>query len=72
MVDEGPNYFAHLLPEVGKVALCCVKDRLKYLNTEHWIGYPKATLALEKLDALFVYPQRARMPNLLKTGKPPV
>lgn len=68
MVNEEINYFDHLLPEVGKIALCCSMDRIKYLQTEHWIGYPKAMLALEKLEALLGYPQRARMPNLLLVG----
>lgn len=68
MVKDEINYFDHLLPEVGQIALCCSMDRLKYLQAEHWIGYPKAILALEKLEALLGYPQRARMPNLLIVG----
>ncbi|MEN2743755.1 TniB family NTP-binding protein [Sinomonas halotolerans] len=49
-------------------ALLPAADRLRSLRADRWIGYTKANQALERLEALFVWPQRERMPNLLVIG----
>ena len=44
------------------------EERLAYIRSPRWIGYPKAHEALNKLEELLTYPQSHRMPNLLIVG----
>jgi hypothetical protein len=43
-------------------------DRLEYIRSPRWIGYPKAKQILNKLEDLLAYPPSHRMPNLLVVG----
>jgi hypothetical protein len=38
------------------------------VRADRWIGYTRATEALERLETLFAWPARQRMPNLLLIG----
>ncbi len=38
------------------------------MRADRWIGYTRATEALNQLETLFVWPARQRMPNLLLIG----
>lgn len=58
----------HLLPAVQKVALLPDDERIQRIRSDRWIGYPKALEIIKKLEALFNWPQKQRMPNLLIVG----
>ena len=44
------------------------EERLQHARADRWIGYTRATEALDRLETLFTWPARQRMPNLLLIG----
>ncbi len=60
--------FPHLFPHVRPLAALSAEERIRRILADRWIAYPRAERALEKLEALLAFPQRARMPNLLIVG----
>lgn len=44
------------------------EDRINYILSSRWIGYPKAKVILGKMEDLLVYPQKHRMPCMLIVG----
>ncbi|MFG6532066.1 MULTISPECIES: TniB family NTP-binding protein [unclassified Sulfitobacter] len=60
--------FPHLYPGVGKIAALSAAERIHRIRADRWISYPRADAALEKLETLMSFPERARMPNLLIVG----
>jgi predicted Ser/Thr protein kinase len=40
-------------------------ERIHRLRADRWIGYPRAVEALNRLEALYTWPNKQRMPNLL-------
>lgn len=58
----------HLHESIRATALLPDEERLRRLRSDRWIGYTKASQALERLEALFAWPRRERMPNLLVIG----
>jgi hypothetical protein len=73
-VERGPEQppgledLGHLHPSARAVARLPAAERLRHVRAERWIGYPRATAALERLEALYSWPERQRMPNLLLIG----
>lgn len=64
-----PESLGHLHDEsIRAAALLPASERLRRLRSDRWIGYTRATQAVERLEALFSWPQRERMPNLLLIG----
>jgi len=61
--------FSHLSPEVAAAMLLPTPDRLEFCQSDHWIGYTRATQILQQLDQLLIYPKTLRMPNLLIVGR---
>lgn len=59
---------AHLHPGAREHALLPDDERVRRVRAERWIGYPRATAALRRLDELWDWPSRQRMPNLLIAG----
>ena len=55
----------YLLPKVKDLLELDDDARITHIEKDHWIGYPRAKQALEKLEHLFKHPKRNRMPNLL-------
>ncbi len=47
------------------VSLVTDDVRITRIRGERWIGYPRATKVIERLEDLLVHPKRHRMPNLL-------
>nr|WP_193081909.1 TniB family NTP-binding protein [Brevibacterium aurantiacum] len=43
-------------------------ERLRHVRADRWIGYSRASEALERLEALHEWPKKQRMPNLLLLG----
>jgi hypothetical protein len=60
--------FPHLYPGAGKIAALSAEERIHRIRADRWISYPRAEAALEKLETLMSFPERARMPNLLIVG----
>ncbi|MFI6056130.1 TniB family NTP-binding protein [Streptomyces violascens] len=59
---------AHLRPAAQQIARLPDAERLRYVRADRWIGYPRATEALERLETLLAWPAKQRMPNLLLIG----
>lgn len=60
---------AHLHPDYRPIALMSDAERIEWIRTERWIGFPKALAILERLEILLDYPKRPRMPCLLIYGR---
>lgn len=59
---------SHLLPAARKIALLPDPERIQRIRSDRWIGYPRAIYTLKRLETLYEWPQRQRMPNLLLVG----
>ncbi|MET7498462.1 TniB family NTP-binding protein [Streptomyces sp900116325] len=59
---------AHLCPAAQQITRLPDAERLRYVRADRWIGYPRATEALERLETLLAWPSKQRMPNLLLIG----
>jgi hypothetical protein len=67
-VQDSPVDLSHLHPAAQRIALLPDEERLRYIRADRWIGYPRATAALERLETLLAWPAKQRMPNLLLIG----
>lgn len=68
-MDENPAVdLSHLLPAVQEVARLPATERIRHIRADRWIGYPLALAALERLEILYGWPDKQRMPNLLLIG----
>jgi hypothetical protein len=59
---------AHLHPSAQPIARFPADERLKHVRADRWIGYSRASEALERLETLYEWPKKQRMPNLLLLG----
>jgi len=59
---------SHLTLSAQKIALLPNNERIQRIRSDRWIGYPRALDALNRLEALFTWPIKQRMPNLLIVG----
>lgn len=60
--------YPHLDPAIRAHADLPDRERMEHIRVDRWIDYPRARQALGKLEELFLFPKRARMPNLLIFG----
>ena len=67
-VTEEPDYLSHLHQTARRVALLPAEERLRHVRADRWIGYTRATDAITRLETLFSWPDKQRMPNLLLIG----
>jgi hypothetical protein len=68
-VDEYPIIdLSHLLPAAQGLARLPADERIQRLRADRWIGYPRAVEALNRLETLYAWPNKQRMPNLLLVG----
>ena len=58
----------YLLPEVRALLYEPLAEKIKHVESDHWICYEKADDCLSKLDRLLHHPKILRMPNLLIIG----
>jgi hypothetical protein len=65
---EEPLDLSHLHAAARPVARLPAGERLRYVRADRWIGYTRATEALNQLETLFAWPSTQRMPNLLLIG----
>jgi hypothetical protein len=59
---------SHLLPVAQKLARLPADERIQRIRADRWIGYPRAVDALNRLETLYAWPGKQRMPNLLLVG----
>lgn len=64
-MSEAP---AHLLPKVAAYLERPDLERITYIRSPRWIGYPRAQQILDQLESLLTHPKSHRMPNLLIIG----
>lgn len=67
MSEKQPD-LSHLTGAAQEVAMQPDEQRIRYVRGDRWIGYTSAGLALQRLEELFVWPSKQRMPNLLLVG----
>lgn len=66
--DCGDGALDHLHVSAQTVARLPAEERLRHVRADRWIGYSRATAALERLETLYAWPGKQRMPNLLLIG----
>nr|WP_206427694.1 TniB family NTP-binding protein [Gulosibacter massiliensis] len=66
--DVAGDGLGHLHASARAVAQLPAKERVRHVRADRWIGYSRATAALERLETLYVWPGKQRMPNLLLIG----
>lgn len=62
------SQYDHLLDKAFDLLEASKEDRTEYINSDKWIGYPRAQQILERLEDFISYPKVERMPNLLIVG----
>ncbi len=68
-IDDYPTPdLSHLLPWAQTIARLPAGERIQRIRADRWIGYPQAVKALTRLETLFDWPAKQRMPNLLLIG----
>lgn len=67
-VTEEPDDLSHLHQAARRVARLPAEERLRHVRADRWIGYTRATDAIARLETLFSWPDKQRMPNLLLIG----
>lgn len=68
-MNEYPGVdLSHLLPSAQSLARLPAPERIRYIRADRWIGYPHALQALSRLQTLYEWPGKQRMPNLLLIG----
>ena len=65
---EGDPDLEHLRPEIRPITCLPAEERLRFVRADRWIGYTRAAAALERLEELYGWPGRQRMPNMLLIG----
>jgi hypothetical protein len=68
MVVRGEGEFEHLDARYRRFAAAPDEERIALIKADRWIGFEQAQAALDRLEALLVYPPRDRMPCLLIYG----
>jgi hypothetical protein len=68
VVMEEPLDLSHLHAAARPVARLPAGERRRYARADRWLGYTRATEALNQLETLFAWPSTQRMPNLLLIG----
>lgn len=59
----------HLTAKTAELLKLSDEERIRYIQSEKWIGYPRAQDILDKLEDLLEYPEQPRMPNMLIVGE---
>lgn len=67
-VSEKQPDLSHLTLAAREVVMLPDEQRISYLRGDRWIGYTRAGAALQRLEELFVWPSKQRMPNMLIIG----
>jgi len=65
---EEIRHILHLQPDISALLCLPVAERLKALEKDIWIEYPRVEKALKRMKELLWHEKRTRMPNLLVIG----
>lgn len=68
LVLQEPLDLSHLHQSAQQLARLPAAERLRHVRADRWIGYSRATAALRRLETLYGWPGKQRMPNLLLIG----
>lgn len=68
MKDNSILDLSYLTPSAQRLAHLPSAERIMHTRAERWIGYPRAVDAVNRLEALYQWPAKQRMPNLLIIG----
>lgn len=68
MTEHGADDLSHLRPSAQKLVRLPAPERIERIRADRWIGYTRALQALNRLDTLYNWPGKQRMPNLLLIG----
>ena len=60
--------YPHLSPKAKEQLKYSDIERIEYIRSPRWIGYPQAQQVLVKLEDLLSFPKQNRMPNMLLVG----
>jgi len=63
------SHFQHVHESYRHVMALGERERVDFLETQRWIGYPVAARILERLERLLRQPKRTRMQSLLVVGE---
>jgi len=56
---------SHLTSSAQRLAQLPSSERIMHIRADRWIGYPRAVAAVNRLEELYQWPAKQRMPNLL-------
>ena len=59
---------SHLIPSAQRLAQLPSDERIMHIRADRWIGYPRAVAAVNRLEELYEWPAKQRMPNILIIG----
>lgn len=65
-----PDHAQNLIQEARETLQQPLEERLRFIQMERWIAYPKADYILERLETLINLPKKDRMPGMLIVGEP--
>lgn len=63
-----PVDLSHLHHGARTLVILPAAERVARVRADRWVAYPRAIAALERLEALFSWPRKQRMANLLLIG----
>ena len=66
--DVAAGDLDHLHASARSVARLPAEERVRHVRPDRSIGYSRATAALDRLESLYAWPGKQRMPNLLLIG----
>jgi type II secretory pathway predicted ATPase ExeA len=66
--ERPPLDLGHLHPGAQALARLPDGERVARIRADRWIGYPRAVNSLARLETLYEWPAKQRMPNLLLVG----
>ena len=64
------EHAGRLIPDTRAVLEQSDEERLRFIQMERWIAYPRADQVLEKMESLYNSPKKHRMPGMLVVGEP--
>lgn len=68
MTETSAQAYPYLSEKAIAILSYSDEDRITYIRSPRWIGYPKAKEILDTLEELLNFPTLNRMPNLLIVG----
>lgn len=69
MPDDPILDLSHLMPSAQRLAQFPAAERIMYIRADRWIGYPRAEAAVARLEEIYAWPVKQRMPNILMIGQ---